>query len=106
MVQGEKSSMMSVSSCVARTSDPFARKAGFEAMQRAEKGSSSGSSNSSSFFGATPKQSDTGNNFFGSSKSSTSSTSASSSSSSSSSNHGAWGPVFQNKQTFASMHFC
>jgi hypothetical protein len=94
MVQGEKGSMLTASSCVARTSDPFARKAGFEAMQRADKGSSAGSS---SFFGATTKQQDKG---------SSSTTKSASSSSSANNSNGAWGPLFQNKQNFASMHFC
>lgn len=66
------------SSCTARTSDPFARKAGYEAVQRMDKQGSAGTK-------ATP-QKDASNN--------------------TSNNHGSWGPLFQNKQNFASMHWC
>jgi len=88
MVQGEKTSMFTASSCGARTSDPFARKAGFEAMQRMDKSS--------------------GSSFSGSSSSASSSFSSSSSSNNATSNknYGSWGPTFQNKQNFASMHWC
>jgi len=79
MVQGEKSNMLATSSCIARTSDPFARKAGFEAVQRMDKQMMMMGSNKIKETPAavTPAQ-----------------------------NYGSWGPVFQNKQNFASMHFC
>jgi len=105
MVQGEKSSMLTATSCVARTSDPFARKAGFEAMQRADKGSSFGSSSS----GSSPFAAMANKAQVASSSSSFSSAQTSSSKSgnvASGTSYGAWGPVFQNKSTFASMHFC
>jgi len=75
MVQGEKGSMLATSSCIARTSDPFARKAGFEAVQRMDKQ-----------LGANkPKETPAA---------------------ATAQNYGSWGPVFQNKQNFASMHWC
>jgi len=109
MVQGEKTNMLSATSCMARTMDPFARyafysyyvvqqamqcgilrqikiiailyrKAGHEAAQRLDKQMSSQSSKEA----AAPSK--------------TTSTPAT--------NYGSWGPVFQNKQTFAQMHWC
>jgi hypothetical protein len=64
--------MMTPVSCMARTADPSARKAGFEAMQRMDK---------------TRKEPDQGTK-------------------TPSNNYGSWGPVFQNKNNFASMHWC
>jgi len=72
MVQGEKSSMVTPVSCMARTSDPAARKAGFEAIQRMDKAKKE----------LVQQQASKG------------------------SNYGSWGPVFQNKSNFASMHWC
>ncbi|OXA38540.1 hypothetical protein Fcan01_26682 [Folsomia candida] len=72
------------------------RKAGFEAMQRADKSASS----SGSFFGSMTSSSNS--SMDSSSKKSSSSSPASASTKS----YGAWGPVFQDKQNFASMHFC
>lgn len=78
MVQGEKANMLTATSCMARTNDPFARKAGHEAAQRLDKQMSSKSSKET----ATPAKT------------------------TSTTNHGSWGPVFQNKQNFAEMHWC
>jgi len=70
---------MSFGSGSSRTSDPFARKAGFDAMQRMDSGASS--SSSSSYNKAIGQQQQQGNK-------------------------NPWGPVFKNKAHFAEMHWC
>jgi len=81
MVQGEKETgvFMSMSNS-GRTSDPSARKAGYEAVQ--------------SSFG--------GNNVRRNSNSGSQQQSGGQSQGS----YGSWGPVFQNKSHFSAMHFC
>jgi hypothetical protein len=80
MVQGEKSNMLTATSCMARTADPYARKAGHEAVQRMDTQMSKQSAKASA--------------------------SQPNASSSPATNYGSWGPVFQNKQNFAQMHWC
>jgi hypothetical protein len=83
MVQGEKqSTMMSINGSTSRTSDPAARKASYEAVQRMEKSKTeSWSSKSSTGRGggsnAEPKT-----------------------------QNGSWGPIFKNKANFSEMHWC
>jgi len=88
MVQGEKQSCMTtLASATSRTSDPAARKASYDALQKMDQNKWSSSSKesgagaSSSSFSASTKKTDK-------------------------EQYGSWGPMFQNKSTFASMHFC
>jgi len=79
--------MTTLASSTSRTSDPAARKASYEALQRTDqnKWSSSskdaGASAGGSSFSNSPKKSDKDQ-------------------------YGSWGPMFQNKANFASMHWC
>jgi len=77
MVQGEKQqgALMSMGGS-GRTSDPFARKAGFDAVQQQFSSSSKDSKG----------QQQQGQQQQG--------------------QYGSWGPVFKNKSTFAEMHWC
>jgi len=79
MVQGEKQSMASLSSSN-RTSDPAARKAGFEAVKKMEMNKSLASSSNSNSWKSGQQQ---GNQQYGS-----------------------WGPTFKNQSNFKEMHWC
>jgi len=80
MVQGEKQTgaIMSLGG-TGRASDPYARKAGFDAVQ-SQFSSNSGSSSSGK------GQTQSGGQQQG--------------------QYGSWGPVFKNKSNFAEMHWC
>ncbi|CAG7730668.1 unnamed protein product [Allacma fusca] len=82
MVQGEKqSTMMSVNGSSSRTTDPAARKASYEAVQKMEKTKTESWSNKSS---NASKSSDKGQQ----------------------NQNGSWGPIFKNKSNFTEMHWC
>jgi len=88
MVQGEKQSgMTTLASSTSRTSDPAARKASYDAVQRTEQSKWSSSSKASS--------PGTGGSSF-----------STSTKKSDKEEYGSWGPMFKNKDNFASMHLC
>jgi len=69
MTQGEKGATLSPVATFSRTSDPSARKASYEAVQKMDERKSGASASKGQQYGS-------------------------------------WGPVFQNKAHFASMHLC
>jgi len=88
MVQGEKQSCMTtLASSTSRTSDPAARKASHDALQKMDQSNKWSTASKEPGAGA-------------------SSSSFSASKKTEKDQYGSWGPMFQNKSTFASMHFC